>query len=805
MKGRQLILVLPLGLCLGLVLAMGNLVLSVRAEPVQAVIQTDPLATAAPTSFGDDQRTGQTSPLLITETEQFTPTNIVEGSVGAVTATNGVSATVLPAAGAVLTPADVVTTGLAPGAFLTDAAETAVLTAEVDAAGSPAATAALDSAQVLAVDPPPHDHTARVDTSLVATVSAVISPTSVNSGTFRVHGGFRGRLTGTLGLVSGGTILFDPDADLLTGELVEASATGGITAGGAALTPYLWRFRAAVGGGTGQLEDSGQSLGSADSYGVALGDVDGDGDLDAFVANNGANRVWRNDGNGGYSDSGQSLGSANSQGVALGDVDGDGDLDAFVANNGALGAPNAVWLNDGSGSFSPGGPGLGTADSRAVALGDVDGDGDLDAFVANDGANGVWLNDGSGGFSDSGQGLGALDSYDVALGDVDGDGDLDAFVANSSAQSNKVWLNAGGLQAGSLGTYQDSGQTLGNSRSEGVALGDLDGDGDLDALVANRSPQSNKVWRNNGAGGFSLGQDLGDTSDSTDVALGDLDGDGDLDALLANTGLFGGAANGVWRNNGQAAFADTGQRLGQSRSESVALGDLDGDGDLDALVANRSPQSNRAWLNGNRSDLAVVKSAGADEVLPGDRVSYTLVYANQGPQVASDVVITDMVPFPMMQVSYTSSGPVVTPVGPVPYTWQVQDLEPGDAGVITLTGIISPRVASSIVFTNAAEIGSAAADPQPGDNRSEAGVRVVIPDLFLVKTAAPALGVEYHSLVTYTIAVANGGNGPARNVTLTDTLPLEVEFARWVPGGQPAGAGPTNRPHLLWLREFEIF
>lgn len=63
--------------------------------------------------------------------------------------------------------------------------------------------------------------------------------------------------------------------------------------------------------------DSGQALGSADSYGVALGDVDGD--LDAFVANSLAgNRVWLNDGTGVFSDTGQNLGSAWSTGVALG-------------------------------------------------------------------------------------------------------------------------------------------------------------------------------------------------------------------------------------------------------------------------------------------------------------------------------------------------------------------------------------------------------------------------------------------------------------------------------------------------------
>jgi hypothetical protein len=140
-------------------------------------------------------------------------------------------------------------------------------------------------------------------------------------------------------------------------------------------------------------------------------------------------------------------------------------LDAFVANDSEA---NRVWVNDGSGSFSDSGEALGSSDSRAVALGDVDGDGDLDAFVANYGgqANRVWVNDGNGGFSDSGQALGYSDSRAVALGDVDGDGDLDAFVANAN-QANRVWVNDGS------GTFTDSGQALGSSDSLGVALGDV--------------------------------------------------------------------------------------------------------------------------------------------------------------------------------------------------------------------------------------------------------------------------------------------------------------------------------------------
>ena len=128
---------------------------------------------------------------------------------------------------------------------------------------------------------------------------------------------------------------------------------------------------------------------------------------------------------------------------------------------------------------------------------------------------------------------------DVALGDVDGDGDLDAFLANGRNEDvvpNTVWLNDG------TGRFHDSGQRLGTDLivdSHSVALGDFDADGDLDALVLNSRwlgpGRTGEVLKNDGQGRFITQQWLSDPEDSgaprLAVALGDVDGDGDLTVL----------------------------------------------------------------------------------------------------------------------------------------------------------------------------------------------------------------------------------------------------------------------------------
>ncbi len=466
-------------------------------------------------------------------------------------------------------------------------------------------------ATVTGENPVAGSHNAAASTDVSATFDEII--TSATEQTFRVTSRQGGVAEGTVS-ASGMRVTLDPSSNFFPGDLVEVTATSGIQ-GTTAAVPRVWHFRTAA-TGSADFVDSGQGLGdpagNTSSWGVELGDLDGDGDLDVFMSNFGANRVYLNDGGGVFTDSGQALGSHFSRNAALGDVDGDGDLDVLVANDNGQSnygtGENMLWRNDGSGVFA-GQVFGGDRRSRDVLLGDVDNDGDLDAVVANSAdGNRLYRNDGSGSFSDSGLGLGSYNTQGIAFADFDSDGDLDVIFANGGnagedeGHGGTIWTNQGGAQGGALGNFVDSGQRFENRRVRAYDVGDLDGDGDVDALSSS-ADYANRVWLNDGTGvltdsGQMLMSGGGERTES--IKLGDLDGDGDLDAFVVHNS---GQNNRVWVNDGAGVFADLGLNLdANTNSNDVALGDVNGDGTLDAVVANDNTfvvgaSVGRVWIN----------------------------------------------------------------------------------------------------------------------------------------------------------------------------------------------------------------
>jgi len=290
-----------------------------------------------------------------------------------------------------------------------------------------------------------------------------------------------------------------------------------------------------------------------------------------------------------YSDTAQSLGMESTLSIDVGDVDGDGNLD-FVTGNGStyFVEANGVWIGDGTGAFSDSGQTLGSDATFAIKLVDVDADGDLDIISGNDlGPNRVWTNV-AGTFTDTMQALGNRNTYSLAVGDIDNDGDPD-FIAGNYTE-NTVWIN-------NSGTFTDSGQLLGNSSTFALALGDLDGDGDLDLVAGNNNfglPQADTVWFNNGGSFTNSGQALGNTSTNS-IALADIDRDGDLDLVTGNEN----SADIVWLNDGKGVFTDSGQRLGSGNTVAIVLDDYDRDGDIDfySITTNKDNGSGRTWVN----------------------------------------------------------------------------------------------------------------------------------------------------------------------------------------------------------------
>ncbi len=412
--------------------------------------------------------------------------------------------------------------------------------------------------------------------------------------------------------------------------------------------------------------------------GVESADVDNDGDLDLFFAEGegfstpGAQRqnvlvINQFVESGSLSFTNESVARLGThlsiaKGVATGDVDANGFVDAVFAN--AFNTdPPFLYINRGAsqpGFFDEEAGSRGLTEilsSAGAGLGDLDDDGDLDLILNDVGSSflggsgdrpNLYLNDGTGNFTEiSGAGWNPpikIAQMDVQLVDVDNDWDLD-FVGycrgSNSGGNHYLMLNDGDAN------FTNSSSLLPNGSSScyEAEVGDLDGDNDLDTFMVSINGFREGAVRNNWVESgetaltFTAQAGLSVQQDDNEIALCDYDNDGDLDAFVGSLG----SKERLWRNDGGLSFTGDHGSI-QTVSDSsldCTFADLDNDGDYDFITAqgesNSSQWVNKVYLNTGGSDTRPPTLTG--ELGPD------VLATNSGPWVAhgkvQDAVVDD--------------------------------------------------------------------------------------------------------------------------------------------------------------------
>ncbi|MFM7193698.1 MAG: FG-GAP-like repeat-containing protein, partial [Bacteroidota bacterium] len=360
--------------------------------------------------------------------------------------------------------------------------------------------------------------------------------------------------------------------------------------------------------------------------------MDGDGKPDFVITNSGNSTVsvFRN-----ISVSGSISASSFAPGVefttgfmgqdyggwlALGDLDGDGKLD-IVTTNPASSSISIFRNTSAVGSI--------TTSSFAAKvdfpvpnpalpiIGDIDGDGRPEIIIPNrppndDGKVSVFKNLCTPGsitslsFSPKTDFITGTDPFSASIGDLDSDGKPDLIVTNYTSNTVSVFKNTSVIGTIDVNSFSAKIDFPTGGNPSGSSIGDLDQDGKPELIVTNRTSASVSVFKNNSTGGsigtvsFATRVDLPTSLDPWRVSLGDMDGDGKSDLIIANSS--GGTVN-VIRNQSSAgsisgnSFAPKFDLAAGALPYQPAIGDMDGDGKPDILAVNAASNSVSVFRN----------------------------------------------------------------------------------------------------------------------------------------------------------------------------------------------------------------
>jgi hypothetical protein len=322
---------------------------------------------------------------------------------------------------------------------------------------------------------------------------------------------------------------------------------------------------------------------------LALADFNNDNNIDVLIANGIWNKplpskLWINDGAGHFSPASQEIGNSKSWGVAADDVNDDGYTDIFIANGDwNQGDSSYLWFNNGKGEFTRSPIKFGVANSSCAAIGDLNGDGKPDIFIANHpysngqgGEDEVWFSNKENGFINSGQKLGGnAPARRVKLADINNDSHLDAIVLNGDI--NSIWKNNG------KGKFTESKQNIGNGENVDLVSADIDNDNDIDIVIAKgawgKQPKGVEIWTNDGSGDFTKTQNIGEY-DCYGLAYADLNHDNFNDIILVNGA---GQPNQIMFNDKHGNFYITNIDIGKEGNK-VAISDVNHDNLADLII-----------------------------------------------------------------------------------------------------------------------------------------------------------------------------------------------------------------------------